>query len=114
MRRQFSAELQRIVARWNVELEKLGVDFALQLPSQRFHRTYGPCAGLPFDVDGTLIAAGADAKIASRFPTAGEFAAVRAVMQRELTPDCVASWIAPASARGGEAGAGRQTQVATE
>ncbi|WP_437677696.1 benzoyl-CoA 2,3-epoxidase subunit BoxB [Sorangium sp. So ce131] len=103
MRQQFIAELQRIVVRWNVCLKNLGVDFELRLPHERFNRTYGPCTGLPFDINGVLIADDADAKISSYFPTPSEMSAVRSVMQRELAPDCVASWIASSSTRFGDA-----------
>ncbi|OJH34843.1 hypothetical protein [Cystobacter ferrugineus] len=99
MRRQFIAEVQTLIDRWNASLRALGVDFQLYLPHERFSRTYGPCAGLPFDVDGKLLPRGTEAKLAEYFPTPRELANVRSLMQRELAPGQYSSWIAPSATR---------------
>ncbi|RKG65326.1 benzoyl-CoA 2,3-epoxidase subunit BoxB [Corallococcus sp. CA054B] len=99
MRRQFIAEVQTQVDRWNASLRALGIDFQLRLPHERFSRAYGPCAGLPFDLDGKLLPRGAAVKAAEYFPTSRELANVRSLMQRELTPGQFASWISPAATR---------------
>ena len=99
MRRQFIAEVQRIIDRWNVSLRALGIDFQLYLPHERFGRAYGPCAGLPIDVSGNVLSPDAGAKHAAYLPTASELANVRALMQRELAPGRYSSWIAPSATR---------------
>lgn len=95
MRRQYIAELQRILERWNVALARSGVGFGLRLPHERFHRAFGPCNGLPFDLDGEIIVGDAPSRLAACFPSADEFAKVQALMRRELGDGRVASWIAP-------------------
>lgn len=99
MRRQYVAELQRVLDRWNKHLARCALDFQLQQPHERFNRAFGPCKGLPFDVDGELIRIDAETRIASRLPSSAERAGVQALMQRQLRKDSCASWIAPMSAR---------------
>ena len=99
MRRQFIAEVQRIIDRWNVYLRAVGIDFCLHLPHERFGRAYGPCAGLSFDVNGNLMSGDAENKNVEYLPTVGERANVRSLMQRELAPGRFASWIAPSATR---------------
>jgi benzoyl-CoA 2,3-dioxygenase component B len=99
MRRQFIAEIKRTVDRWNLYLQKVGVDFRLYVPHERFGRSYGPCAGLPFDVNGNMMSGDTERRYAEYLPTARECANVRSLMQRELDPDRSASWIAPSGTR---------------
>jgi benzoyl-CoA 2,3-dioxygenase component B len=99
MRRQFIAEIQRTVDRWNLYLQRTGIDFRLYLPHERFGRSYGPCAGLPFNVSGGMMSGDVKKKYIEYLPTARERANVRSLMQRELAPDQFASWIAPAAVR---------------
>lgn len=100
MRRQYMAEIGKIFERWNASLQGLGIDFRLQLPHDRFNRKFGPCAGLPFDVDGRLLAGeGAAARIAERLPNAADTQRVRDLMSRRLRPGECAPWLAPPSFR---------------
>jgi benzoyl-CoA 2,3-dioxygenase component B len=99
MRRQFILEVQKTVDRWNGYLQTMALDFQLYLPHERFGRSFGPCAGLPFDVDGNLLRGDPEAKRAEYFPTAAERANVRSLMERELRPGHCAPWIAPPRAR---------------
>jgi len=94
MRRQFIAEIKRAVDGWNSYLQSVGIDFRLFLPHERFGRSYGPCAGLPFDVNGNAISGDAERKYAEYLPTARERENVRSLMQLELAPGRSASWIA--------------------
>jgi benzoyl-CoA 2,3-dioxygenase component B len=99
MRRQYIAELQRVLDRWNQQLARCALDFELRQPHERFHRTFGPCHGLPFDVDGELIAVDAETHIAARLPSRADLAGVQSLMRRELGKDSCASWIAPPGSR---------------
>jgi len=99
MRRQFISEVQKIIDRWNLWLRAVGMDFCLYLPHERFGRSYGPCAGLSFDVNGNVMSGDAEGKHAEYLPTAGERANVRSLMQRELAPGLFSSWIAPSATR---------------
>lgn len=94
MRRQFIAEVKRAFDRWNLYLQSVGINFRLYLPHERFGRSYGPCAGLPFDVNGNMMSGEAERKYAEYLPTARELANVRSLMQRELAPGRSSSWIA--------------------
>ena len=97
MRRQFIAEIKRTVDRWNLYLQRMGIDFRLYLPHERFGRSYGPCAGLPFDANGNMMRGEAEIKYAEYLPTTRERANVRSLMQRELSAERFASWIAPSA-----------------
>ncbi|HWW71575.1 MAG TPA: benzoyl-CoA 2,3-epoxidase subunit BoxB [Duganella sp.] len=96
MRRQYIAEVAKLVERWNVQLARLAIDVTLSLPHERFNRAFGPCKGLLYDVDGTALGAGGAEQVAARLPSQAEMEQVRALMRRELGPDRYASWIAPA------------------
>jgi benzoyl-CoA 2,3-dioxygenase component B len=98
MRRQYMAEVAKLIERWNVQLARLETGVALYLPHERFNRVFGPCKGLLYDVDGGALGPDAAAQVGARLPTAAELARVQALMQRELRPDRFASWIAPAGA----------------
>jgi len=99
MRRQYVAELQRVLDRWNQHLARCGLNFELRQPHERFHRSFGPCKGLPFDVDGELITVEPGARIAARLPSSAEVAGVQSLMRRDLRKGCCASWIAPRNSR---------------
>lgn len=99
MRRQYVAEVQRIVDRWNDVMRRAHVDFALRLPHERFGREFGPCKGMAFDIDGELFAGTAGSRGQARFPTADEVARVQGLMHRELDDGRVAAWIAPFGVR---------------
>lgn len=103
MRRQYVAEIQRIVDRWNIELQRRRVDFRLSLPHERFNRAFGPCAGLAYDTEGTSVTAEKAHRLAASLPDAGDIAQVAALMHRRLRKDACASWIAPYGTRFGRA-----------
>lgn len=94
MRRQYIAEVGRIVGRWNEHLARLGVAFSFYLPHERFNRRFGPCRGLPFDVNGQLSAAGA----APFLPDAADTAQLQALMAEPVAAGAAASWLSAPSA----------------
>jgi benzoyl-CoA 2,3-dioxygenase component B len=99
MRRQFIGELQSVIGRWNGALERMGLDFRLEVPHERMNRAFGPCKDLPFDVAGVPIVVDAEARSAAFVPSATEFAQVQALMRRELGDGRVAGWIATETER---------------
>jgi benzoyl-CoA 2,3-dioxygenase component B len=99
MRRQFIAEVQRIVERWNDILARYGLETRLSLPHERFARNFGPCRGLAIDVDGTAIEDGGESRIAGRLPSAAEITQVCGLMQQQIAPGQCAPWIAPPGVR---------------
>lgn len=96
MRRSFAAELAPVLARWNRWLAEAGTGFSLSLPSDRFHRQVGPCAGLSFTPDGRWLSgqAGSDDG-AAWMPSADECQRVQALMQAVTEPGRCAAWLAP-------------------
>lgn len=99
MRRQYDAEVERIVERWNEAIRHAGLPALLSVPHERFAREHGPCRGLPFDVDGTLLPQSEAPRLAARMPSVQDRAAVAALMGRELGDGRVAGWIAPPGVR---------------
>jgi benzoyl-CoA 2,3-dioxygenase component B len=92
MRQRFMHEASFAIRRWNTAIAAAGIDFELRLPSDRFNRRIGPCAGLSF----TPAGAPAPDSTADRWlPSIGERAMVAELMHPVLEPDSYASWIAP-------------------
>ena len=99
MRRQYVAEVQKIMDRWNAVLHRKNVDLALRLPHERFNREFGPCVGLPYDVAGERISGDPEQQIAAHLPSAADIRKVRALMQRRIRKGFCASWISPLGTR---------------
>ena len=99
MRRQYVAEVQKIMDRWNAVLHRKNVDLALRLPHERFNREFGPCVGLPYDVAGERISVDPEQQIAAHLPSAADIRKVRALMQRRIRKGFCASWISPLGTR---------------
>ncbi len=96
MRRSFAAELAPLFARWNRCFADAGTAFRLSLPSERFLRRVGPCAGLAYTPAGERLPSQAGGFDASAWlPTAEECRRVRALMQPVTEPSRCAGWIAP-------------------
>ena len=97
LRDEYVKDCQRAVDRWNKTLEKAGVTgMKLRLPSRRFHRGVGPCAGHHFDPDGRMITAAEWAAHESEWlPTAADRAYVKSLMHPVIERGKVANWIAP-------------------
>jgi benzoyl-CoA 2,3-dioxygenase component B len=96
MRRQFVAEVDAILSRWNDLLSAAGVATRLALPHERFGRLIGPCRGLHFSPAGMPVdAQQARALNDEWLPSPAERASVRALMQLVQSPGHCSGWIAP-------------------
>lgn len=84
------------VGRWNKIIEKAGIDFALKLPDEAFHRQIGIFSAIKADPDGNLISQEAwerDSKDWLPSKADGDF--VQSLMKPCYEPGKFASWIAP-------------------
>lgn len=84
------------LGRWNKILEKAGIDFALKLPHEAFHRQIGVFAAVEADPDGNLLSeaeweAGKDGWL----PDSGDGDFIQSLMTPCHEPGEFASWIAP-------------------
>lgn len=95
MRRQYIAEINSTFERWNKQFRRIGLDFQLQIPHERFCRKTGPCKGLSFDINGKLITDTQNRLLNELLPKQKEVAKIRELMNRELNSECTADWIAP-------------------
>ena len=84
------------VKRWNMQLQRAGVDTRLSLPSPRFRRSIGVWSNVPTDLSGKPISQAAyDAALPGWLPSAEDRAYVHSLMQRVTAPGKMAGWIAP-------------------
>ena len=84
------------VKRWNMLLQRAGVETRLSLPSPRFRRAIGVWANVPTDLAGKPIPqAEYDAALPGWLPSAEDRAHVHSLMQRVTAPGKMAGWIAP-------------------
>ena len=84
------------VGRWNKAIAKAGVDFALALPHEAFHRQIGVFAAVHADPEGNLISEAEWAANRGRWlPTAQDGEFVQSLMKPCFEPGEYASWIAP-------------------
>jgi benzoyl-CoA 2,3-dioxygenase component B len=82
--------------RWNKQIERLGIDFALKLPHQAFHRKIGVFSAIKANPDGNIIAdAEWDANVNDWLPTTEDGAFIQSLMKPCYEPGQFASWIAP-------------------
>jgi benzoyl-CoA 2,3-dioxygenase component B len=96
MRNAYVKDCEIGVKRWNLAIQRAGLDFRLALPSQRFRRSIGSWANLPTDPQGNLIAREEyDGRLPEWLPTEADRAFVRSLMQRVVEPGKMAGWIAP-------------------
>ena len=96
IRSAYADECQIFMDRWNDTIDQAGFAFRYRLPSTRFRRTIGMWAGVPTDLDGTIIAKDAfEARTGSWLPTEADRAFVHSLMKPVTTPGKMASWIAP-------------------
>ena len=94
-RRAYAKDCDIGVQRWNRIIKKAGVDFAIQLPSERFRRTVGAYAGHAFTPEGKPIAAHEfEARKYDWIPSPDDRAYVKSLMQRVIAPGKMAGWIA--------------------
>jgi len=95
-RTAYAEECQLFLDRWNDLIQRAGFDFRYRLPSPRFRRSIGLWAGVPTDLDGRPISAGAfEAQRSGWLPTEADRAYVQSLMQPVTEAGKMAAWIAP-------------------
>ncbi|MBM4016379.1 MAG: benzoyl-CoA 2,3-epoxidase subunit BoxB [Planctomycetes bacterium] len=100
LRDDYVEDCERALRRWNHELEKLGVEERLTLPSRRFHRHQGEYSRHSFDPQGNLITAEElAAKRDQWLPSEADMAFLRSIMVPVHQVGKIASWTS-APARG--------------
>ena len=96
LRRQYIADCESGLKRWNRILEKAGLDRRLKLPHVAFNRKVGVFAGIEATPDGERLTAGEwDQRIGEWLPTDVDKTHVRSLMQPVLERGKIAAWIAP-------------------
>lgn len=94
----YIADCKRIVARWNRDLNKLGVEQELKFPDHKFNRNQGVYAGLRFNPDGELISEAEFTRHRTEWlPTHADREYVKSCMVRVTEPGKFANYISPPS-----------------
>jgi benzoyl-CoA 2,3-dioxygenase component B len=95
-REGYARECASSVRRWNLILEKAGIDYRFQFPSLRFHRRIGVWAGCHADPSGRLMDSATWEKHRYDWlPSSADKAFVASLMRPVYEPGKIASWIAP-------------------
>ena len=82
--------------RWNMAIQRAGIDFKLSLPSPRFRRSIGAWVNVPTDPSGQAVSREEyDRRMAEWIPSESDRAFVHSLMQRVTEPGKMAGWIAP-------------------
>jgi benzoyl-CoA 2,3-dioxygenase component B len=96
LRREYTADCQGGVKRWNRILEQAGLTHRLTLPHAAFNRKVGAFAGIEAAPDGRLLSAQEWAAEQGRYlPTDVDKTHVRSLMHPVHERGKIASWIAP-------------------
>jgi benzoyl-CoA 2,3-dioxygenase component B len=96
LRREYIADCQTGVNRWNKILESAGLPQRLKLPHIAFNRKVGAFAGIEASPDGELLPAGAwQDRSPAWLPTQVDKTHVRSLMQPVHERGKIAAWIAP-------------------
>jgi len=96
LRDSYVEDCERVIKRWNRLLDKAGMSERLYLPSDRFNRSQGVYARMPFDPQGARIPPEEwDQKRDEWLPSEEDLAYVQSVMKPCYEPGQFASWIAP-------------------
>ncbi len=96
LRAEYIKDCQRALDRWNKTISEAGIDFAMALPSNRFHRQIGIYSDHAFTPAGELISK--DEWAARRnewLPTDADETYVKTLMQPVTERGKIAGWIAP-------------------
>ncbi len=95
LRDAYVDDCQRGVDKWNRAIAAHGVPFELKLPSRRFHRQVGLCAGLHFDpAGGSITDAAWEMGRSEWLPSDADAAFVQSLMSHAvLDPKQMAHWI---------------------
>ncbi len=95
-REAYAKDCELGIRRWNMQLQRAGVDFRLALPSLRFRRQIGAWANVPTDLQGRSIARDAyEQGLRHWLPSEADRSFVHSLMQRVVEPGKMAAWIAP-------------------
>jgi benzoyl-CoA 2,3-epoxidase subunit B len=96
LRREYIADCQSGVKRWNRILADAGLESRLKLPHAAFNRKVGAFAGIDATPDGELVTAGEwDRRQGEWLPTDVDKTHVRSLMQPVHERGKIAAWIAP-------------------
>ena len=96
LRREYIADCQGGVKRWNKILEEAGLSHRLKLPHVAFNRKVGAFAGIEATPDGELLTAKEWERQRGRYlPTDVDKAHVKSLMHPVYERGKIASWIAP-------------------
>ncbi len=96
LRREYIADCQSGVNRWNKVLADAGLPQRLKLPNIAFNRKVGAFAGIEASPEGELLSARERQDRASQWlPTDTDKTHVRSLMQPVLERGNIAAWIAP-------------------
>jgi benzoyl-CoA 2,3-dioxygenase component B len=96
LRREYIADCQSGVNRWNRILDEAGMQRRLKLPSVAFNRKVGAFAGIEATPDGELIPADEwKRRSSSWLPTDVDKAHIRSLMRPVYERGKIAAWIAP-------------------
>ena len=84
------------VGRWNKLIEKAGIEFALKLPHEGFHRQIGAFSAVAVDPGGNILSAEDWNKRRDEWlPTKADGDFIQSLMVPTYEPGKYASWIAP-------------------
>jgi benzoyl-CoA 2,3-dioxygenase component B len=96
LRREYIADCEGGVKRWNKILEELGISQRLKLPHVAFNRRVGVFAGIETTPDGTVVSADEWEGIKGKYlPNDVDKAHVHSLMHPVYERGKIASWIAP-------------------
>ena len=96
LRREYIADCEGGVKRWNKILEQAGISQRLMLPHVAFNRKVGAFAGIEVTPDGRVLTADEWADVRGKYlPTDVDKAHVKSLMHPVYERGKIASWIAP-------------------
>jgi benzoyl-CoA 2,3-dioxygenase component B len=97
LRDEYVEDAQRGVDKWNRAIEEAGFATKLTLPSRRFHRAAGICAGMHFDPAGNPLSKEEwESRKGAWLPNEADEAYLQSLMQTPIfEPGKMAHWIAP-------------------
>ncbi len=92
----YHQDCTRIASRWNRDLDRLGVDFRVKLPTQRFNRNQGLYADGYFTPEGEMVSKEEwERRRGEWLPSQEDRDYVRSCMKAVYEPGKFANWIAP-------------------
>ena len=96
MRGSYIKDCELGLKRWNMAIQRAGVDYKLSLPSSRFRRSIGAWVNVPTDPSGQAVSCEEyDRRMPEWIPGETDRAFVHSLMQRVIAPGKMAGWIAP-------------------